>query len=70
MSTRHRANSFLFFLDLYKLVYAALQAGATVTRYVWEGDGEGTKAKVGEIEFEVVVTRIGGERMPRVVEKD
>lgn len=58
-----RANQYLFFDDFLKDMTLPLQRGVTVSRCCLEGD-----TSDGDIEFEVRVTRIGKDKLPRMTE--
>jgi hypothetical protein len=59
-----RANEFMFLADLMLYVLRALEGGATVTKFVHEGSRAGS-----DVEFEVRLTKIGRDKLPRVTEK-
>lgn len=62
---RLRANANLWAVDYLTQMLEGLRENRTVTRYVLEPKPAETGASL--IEFELVVTKIGEHRLPRVV---
>ena len=64
--TRERANQYLLASELWVRLLKGLRHGVTCTRYVLEPLRPGDD-KEPNIEFEIVVTKIGDTAMPRWV---
>lgn len=57
------ADSFMFFADFAKELLLTLKSNATVERFVLDRTGN------LPIEFEVCITKVCGEKLPRVLKK-